>query len=104
MNVLEVLKVMDIVEGFIRITERLRTHYITEEIYKDEIKPILMSTRSFLNSVRFDLEDNGGIIHDSFEWIQLKSEGITIDELLRESIELLEKEIVQKNSKQSLQE
>lgn len=94
MNILEALKVMEIVKGFIMITDHLRSHDITEKLYINEIKPMLVSFRSFLNSVRFDLEDSSILPYDSFERVQLRSEGTFVDEILSENIKLLEKEII----------
>lgn len=94
MNILEALKVMEIVKGFIRITDHLRSHDITEKLYIDEIKPMLVSFRSFLNSVSFDLDDNSILPYNSFERVQLRSESEFVDEVLTETIKLLEKDIV----------
>lgn len=80
MTVHEALEFFEMIKGYITITDYLRSHSVAEETYREEIKPILMSFRSFLSSIRFD--------YASFEW-------------LRGNIKLLEEEIVQKNSKQS---
>lgn len=94
MNTAEYLKIMDIVKGFIEIIERLRSDGITEEIYKKRIKPMLTSSRRFLNYERFELENGSILPYDSFERVQVRSEGLFVDDVLQETIKRLEKDIV----------
>lgn len=90
MNTVECLKVLEIVKGFIEITERLRSNCITEECYEKHLKPMLIDFRKFLGSVRFDLYDH----INPYEREQLRSEGVFVEEGLNETIKLLEKDIV----------
>lgn len=88
MNTAECLEVMEIVKGFIEITERLRSNCITEECYEKHLKPMLIDFRRFLNSVRSDLYDH----INPYKREQLRSEGVFVEEGLNETIKLLKKE------------
>ena len=93
MNIDEVLDITKIAIAFVHMIERVNSDSITEEIYKEEIEPKITRMIKYFSSLRWDIEGNSTLDYNDFRRVELRGEGLFLEDILSELKKLLKERI-----------